>query len=1639
MQKLSAQSKYTIRLLFIGVILLSIVALKPKITVEAQSANLALNKPVVASSSQSGLTAAAAVDGNTATRWGSDWSDPQWIYVDLGVTYTVTRVKLTWEAAYATAFQIQVSNDASNWTPIYSTTTGTGGVQDLTGLSGSGRYVRMYGTVRATGWGYSLYEFEVYSGTTPTNTATFVPPTVTRTSTQLPTATSGSGGCGTTNVALNKTATSSSNEAPGTLASYAVDGDLTSRWGSAFSDPQWLQVDLGATMSICRVKISWETAYGSAFQIQVSNDATNWTNIYATTNGTGGVQDLTGLSGSGRYVRMYGTARGTAYGYSIWEFEVYSGTNNITGTPTRTSTATATLAGTTPAGGLAVTINVPVVEYLAIGLSPADLNGTNLVKTQNTSQTATVYYNSGTSVTFSVSAMVSGVGQTATFSAVDQSGVTHTGSPLTMTVFSGLVVNVILINPTPTATSVSCGTTNVALNKTATASSATGANTAAMAFDGNAGTRWESAYSDPQWLQVDLGSTYALCHVTLNWETAAAASYQIQVSPDATNWTTIYSTTTGVAGITDIGVSGSGRYVRMNGTVRTTQYGYSIWEFGIFAVGVGPTATTAPASATPTMQSTPTLTPTPIPAFSLISPANGTVITNTRRPTLTWNPLAGSTSYQVWLNITRTDYDWTAPGSLLERYTLMATVTGTNYTLTTDLADRWTYKWYVIAVNGSGQQSTSNTLTFSVYLPVVTTVNDGIPLINGMRDLNKDGTIEPYEDWHQPISVRVNDLLSRMTVQEEAFQMFYNAQAFPMSGWYFGPGQPQDLYNTQLTTAKTRLGIPFIAAGDTNNGYITTYPTELGLAASRDYQMSYLLGDMQRREENPVGERGLLGPLAEVDTKVLYPRFQEGSGENADLAAAMTRAKVTGLQGGPELNPASSLVTVKHWPGEGAGGEAGITFDGTSILYHMRPWRAAFEAGAGSIMTGYAGSQYLDPGGPGAGNSAPIINYLRVNMGYDGLVVTDWLPYGAWISAANAGADVMGGADPGVTGFDMNTFIASVPKSRIDQAVTRILTVKFKMGIFENPYGDPVNGIAGFHTPANNALITQAAKETMTLLKNTGVLPLRLNAGATLLVTGARANDGPSCCIWTSYFHPEYGSLTMWQAIQQRAQQAGVNAYLDTTPTTPNAAIVIVGEASYTHATDWNINTPYLPADQLTLIQNLTSQGIPTVVVYTMPRPYVITTESQIANAIVVAYRSGEGGGPALAQLLFGDYLPSGKLPMQLPHDMNQVGTDTQTNQLERWDLPYDLGATDADRQTIRTYIANGQTVPTTFGQPLYPFGAGIQGFGLTDGTPPVAFSLTGPATGSTVQNTLPTLTWGASSDPETGIQQYQVWLDGVNIAQTKATQYALTNVKLAAGTHSWYVVAVNWANGTTKSSNTFTFNFQDTAAPNVFDLVSPFNASTVSGSSQTLVWESSYDPGAGLDHYEVWVDNVNVANLTSAGQLATGTNLALNMSSTSSSTQVATNGPSMAFDGSLTTRWESQYSDPQWLQVDLGKPTEVNHVKLTWETAYATAYKIQVSNDGTTWTDIYSTTTGTGGVNDLTGLKGYGRYVRMYGTARATGYGYSIYEFEVYGNPTETYVKTGLTSGTHTWYIVAVDAFGNKRKSTSTYTFTTP
>ncbi len=897
---------------------------------------------------------------------------------------------------------------------------------------------------------------------------------------------------GSGNLALNKTAVASSTESAAWPASGVVDGDVTtSRWSSLAADPQWIYVDLGATYVFNRVKITWEAAYGKDYQIQTAATATGpWTTLRTITGNTALVNDNTGLSGNARFVRIYGTARGTEYGYSIFELEVYNGTAPPT---------------------VNVPLHIPYVQYLDLGFSPSDQNGVGQLITQNTNREATLVYATGTSITMrSNDYRGSDRLEFWTLNQGNDTIKTINGAPLTATVFQGMQLNVRLVrisNPSsdPVADAGADQTITLPTN--------------CVNLDGSRSTDPNGTISAYAWAQLSGPSSATLTGAT----TAALRACNL-----------IAGTYTFRLTVTD-----------NSGATGTDQVSVIVQN--------------------PVVSD-----------FNLLSPANGAMITNTRRPTFTWNAVSGATRYDIYVNTTRSDYDWYASGNFLERYTKVGESTTASFTMATDLVDRWTYRWYVVAAT-SGGNKTSNKLQFSVYLPTFETEPDGINVVNGARDCNKNGTIEPYEDWRLPIDTRINDLMSRLTLDEKYRQCFYSDQD-SRDGFSFSYGVEGGMRTLQYNASATRLGIPIAFAGDKIHGWKTIFPTQLGLAATRDMNLVYRCGNLQRIEHKSFGFTGTLAPLAEVDTKVLYPRFQEGAGENADEAAAMARALVVGMQGGPEINPHSMLITVKHWPGQGAGGESVLQYDAVTIKYHMKPWQAIVEANAASVMPGYNSAPFLDPTGKGANSSKPIINYLRNEMQFKGFVVTDWLAANTAqsVESMGAGIDVMGGAPSANT--DVNQLVSGITLARLDEAVRRVLDLKFRLGMFENPYSDPTTT---WTNAAHHAIVLEAAKKSITLLKNDGVLPLKVNSGENMIVAGPRAtwvnNDFDPNVIWQSIYYSNPQAKNYLKAFQDRGALKGVNVFLNDNAT-GKVAVVVIGEQNYTHGTEWADKNPAIPS-----------------------------------------------------------------------------------------------------------------------------------------------------------------------------------------------------------------------------------------------------------------------------------------------------------------------------------------------------------------------------------------------------------------------------------------------------------------------------
>ncbi|MGB9989805.1 di-heme oxidoredictase family protein [Massilia sp. SM-13] len=258
------------------------------------------------------LSAAAAIDHQQDTRWGSNFSDDQSLTLDFGKSEVITRVRIDWENAHASQYLLQVSDDNRSWTTIRAVDNSEGGVEDIAGLNGQGRYLRMQGLKRSTGYGYSIFEIQAFSGTPVT-----APPPPTPVPDPADPAKPG--------VALKPlAATSSRLENPGLNAAQTLDGKLNTRWASAFEDGAWIQYDFGSKTAIGYMKLVWENSYGKQYSLNVSDDGQNWTQLRYVNNGRGGTEEFFNLGINARYLRLQGVARATQYGYSLFEVEFKS-------------------------------------------------------------------------------------------------------------------------------------------------------------------------------------------------------------------------------------------------------------------------------------------------------------------------------------------------------------------------------------------------------------------------------------------------------------------------------------------------------------------------------------------------------------------------------------------------------------------------------------------------------------------------------------------------------------------------------------------------------------------------------------------------------------------------------------------------------------------------------------------------------------------------------------------------------------------------------------------------------------------------------------------------------------------------------------------------------------------------------------------------------------------------------------------------------------------------------------------------------------------------------------------------------------------------------------------------------------------
>jgi CxxC motif-containing protein (DUF1111 family) len=305
--------------------------------------------PTAATSSGSergDLSAAAAIDHNQGTRWGSLFSDDQYLTLDFGSSKPINRVHIEWENAHATQYLLQVSDNNASWTTIKTVDNSQGGIEDWTGLGAQGRYLRVQGVKRSTNYGYSIFEIQAYSGGSATTPSDPTPP-VTEPVVVDPTK---------PGIAIKPAAaTSSALENQGDTAANTIDGKLNTRWASSFEDGAWIQYDFGVKTQVGYMKLVWQNAYGKQYNLLVSDDNQNWTLLRAVTEGKGGTEEFFNLGVNARYIRLQGLARATQYGYSIFEteFKTPGSDNSLASGTTSVLKFPATGAGWAPLPGSA--------------------------------------------------------------------------------------------------------------------------------------------------------------------------------------------------------------------------------------------------------------------------------------------------------------------------------------------------------------------------------------------------------------------------------------------------------------------------------------------------------------------------------------------------------------------------------------------------------------------------------------------------------------------------------------------------------------------------------------------------------------------------------------------------------------------------------------------------------------------------------------------------------------------------------------------------------------------------------------------------------------------------------------------------------------------------------------------------------------------------------------------------------------------------------------------------------------------------------------------------------------------------------------------------------------------------------------
>ena len=605
----------------------------------------------------------------------------------------------------------------------------------------------------------------------------------------------------------------------------------------------------------------------------------------------------------------------------------------------------------------------------------------------------------------------------------------------------------------------------------------------------------------------------------------------------------------------------------------------------------------------------------------------------------------------------------------------------------------------------------------------------------------------------------INSLLSKMTLEEKAGQMnqyngFWDATGPMPEGDYqkkryneLKNGQVGSMLNVigveeiralqKIAVEETRLGIPLIFGHDVIHGYKTIFPIPLAESSSWDLDLMEQSARVAGSEASADGLNWTFAPMVDISRDARWGRVMEGAGEDPYLGSLAAKARVKGFQG-DDLNDISTIVAcAKHFAGYGFS-EAGRDYNTTDFNHYtlhntiMPPFKAAVDAGVRTFMNSFNTLDEI----PATGHKYIQRDVLKGDWKFDGFIVSDWgsidqmIPHGfardgnhAAELAVNAGSDMDMESSLYVSQLAGLVKSGKVDEEKINDAVRRILRVKYELGLFDDPYKYCNQERSDLELGSNDNMnvALDAAKKSIVLLKNNNQLLPLPKSGEKIAIIGPLANDKNSPLgNWRSQaVHNSASSVLEGMSKyngNRTVYEKGVDLYYGKTnfhnrvkinyddrsdfgkaklaAATSDIVIMVLGEEGHQSGEGRSRTNIGLPGLQLELLKEINKVNNNIVLVVMSGRPLDLTWEDENIPAIVQAWHLGSKSGDAIAQVLYGDYNPSGKLTMSFPRNVGQVP------------IYYNFKNTGRPSTSIEQVTNSGYA--DVENSPLYPFGFGL-------------------------------------------------------------------------------------------------------------------------------------------------------------------------------------------------------------------------------------------------------------------------------------------------------------------------------------------